>query len=251
MQKTTLLHTLSTLGLSEKEAEIYLTSLSLGSSSILQIARTCGIKRTTIYSLVESLRQKGLLTIEIRGFKQYFVAEHPEKLEFLLEEKRQKLNQTLPELTALYNLKGNEGIIKYYEGIPAIKSIYENLLKEMRPHEDYLVMSKPDDWIKWDKEFFLNFLFRRGEIARGIDVRIRSLLQKTPRSEIMQKEQSAYFQTVKLLPPKTNLSTNLVILPKKVVIHQLHPPIIAIVIENPSIIQMHREMFEIMWESIS
>lgn len=251
MQKTTLLHTLSDLGLSEKEAEVYLASLALGSSSILQIARTCGIKRTTIYSLVESLKQKGLLTAEIRGFKQYFVAEHPEKLELLLEEKRQKLTQTLPELTALYNLKGTEGVIKYYEGLPAIKSIYENLLKEMRPHEDYLVMSKPDDWVKWDEEFFINFLFRRGELARGIDVRIRSLLQHTPRAEKMKIEQERCFQTIKFLPKGTNLSTNLVITPRKVVIHQLSPPIMAMVIENPSIVQMHKEMFEIMWQSIS
>ncbi len=250
MHKKTLLHTLAELGLSERESEVYLACLSLGSARVLDIARFSGVKRTTIYSLIESLKQKGLVTLELKGLKQYVVAEHPEKLATLLEEKRERFSKTLPELTALYNLKGDEGIIKYYEGLPAIKSIYESLLKEMRPHEDYLVMSKPDDWVRWDEEFFVNFLFKRGEIARGIDVQIRSLLQKTPRAEMMQKEQQRFFQTVKILPSQTKLSTNLVITPRKVVIHQLHPPIIAMVVENPSIIQMHKEMFEIMWSSL-
>ena len=42
----------------------------------------------------------------------------------------------------------------------------------------------------------------------------------------------------------------MVITPKKVVIHQLNDPIIAIVIENKNISKMNKEMFEIIWDSI-
>jgi hypothetical protein len=41
-----------------------------------------------------------------------------------------------------------------------------------------------------------------------------------------------------------------VIIPKKVVIHQITDPIFAIVLENKNIVQMHREQFEIMWKAV-
>lgn len=58
-------------------------------------------------------------------------------------------------------------------------------------------------------------------------------------------------ETIRLLPKATKLTTNLVITPKRVVIHQVIPPIFAIVIENKSIIQMHREQFEMIWNSLA
>ena len=76
------------------------------------------------------------------------------------------------------------------------------------------------------------------------------LVQDTPVSQLMKKREKNYAETIKFLPAQTKLSTNLIIIPKRVVIHQLIPPITAIAIENKSVIQMHREMFEIMWKAV-
>ena len=63
------------------------------------------------------------------------------------------------------------------------------------------------------------------------------------------KNQARYNITLKLLPAGTQLGTNVVTIPQKVVIHQTVPPIIVLVVENPSIVQLHRELFEIAWRS--
>ena len=55
---------------------------------------------------------------------------------------------------------------------------------------------------------------------------------------------------IKVLPKNTHLKTNLVITPQKVLIHQLTDPILGIVIENKSVIQMHTEMYELIWNSL-
>lgn len=123
MKKSQIQDFLTELGLTENEAAVYLIGLSLGPTTILNIAKASGIRRTTVYSVVEVLKTKGLMHIEPRGFKQVFVAESPEKLELILEAKRSSLRRMLPELSALYNLKGGESTIKYYEGMEAIKYI--------------------------------------------------------------------------------------------------------------------------------
>lgn len=234
------------LGLSENEAKVYLAALNLGPSTILKIARAAETKRTTVYSVIESLKQKGLINIELKGWKKLFVAENPEKLDSILENKRIELKDSLPELMAVYNLKGGEGFIKYYEGLEAVKSIYENILKDVNIHDDYSVVSNMDDWLKLDKKFFLDFIKRRAKL----NINIRLLLQDSKVARDFKKAEKNYNEKVKILPKETSLTTNLIVIPKKVVIQQLTPPIMAIVIENKSIIKAHQEMFEIIWNSI-
>lgn len=246
MRNNKLTNTLKDLGLTENEARVYLTALALGSATILKIARAAQIKRTTVYSVVESLKHKGLVSEELKSWKRYFVAETPEKLEKVFEERRKKFKNSLPEFLALYNLKGSDALIKYYEGLEAVKNIYEDLLKNIRAHEDYLVIGAQDQWYKLDPNFFQNFIKRRAKFP----INIRLLFTDSKIARQHKRIEKIYNEKIKILPPETSLTTNLVIIPKKVVIHQLTPPVMAMVIENQSMVQMHRELFEIIWRSI-
>lgn len=235
------------LGLNENEAKVYFASLSLGPATILRIADTAELKRTTVYSIVSSLQKKGIMNIEIRGFKRLFVAQNPEQLASIFAARQESFRRLLPEFAALYNLKGEEGSLKYYQGIEAVKSVYESMIRDIRPHEDYLVTSDQQQWQELDEKFFLHFLERRAKL----NINIRLLLQDSPIARSHQKIQRNYNETIKILPKSTSLTTNLVVIPRRVLIHQLTPPITGIVIENPNVVRMHQELFEIIWRSIS
>lgn len=246
MQNNKLTNILQNLGLSENEAKVYLATLSLGLTTILRIAKSAEVKRTTVYSVVESLKLRGLISEELKGWKRYFVAENPEKLEKVLDEKRNNFQNLLPEFLALQNLKGSDALIKYYQGLEAVKNIYNDLLDEIKAHEDYLVIAAQEQWFNLDPKYFQNFIKKRAKLP----INIRLLMIDSLISREHQKQEQIFNEKIKILPKNTSLTTNLVITPQKVVIHQLIPPIMAIVIENKSIIQMHQELFEIIWKSI-
>ena len=246
MKSEKLTNILENLGLTENEAKVYLASLSLGQSTILKISRTAEIKRTTIYSVIESLKQKGLMKIEIKGWKKLFVAESPEKLDVMIKNRREELKSSLPEFLALYNLQGEESFIKYYEGLEAVKSVYESMLRDVRPHEDYLVVTDSKEWYQLDEKFFLKYIQKRATL----NVNTRVLLQDSETARHFKKIEKNHNEKIKILPVNTSLKTNLIIIPRRIVIHQLTPPILAIVIENKSVIQMHKELFELIWNSI-
>ncbi len=208
-----------------------------------QLARASGVKRTTVYYVVEQLKKKGLLNIQVKGLKEFVVAETPEKLDSMLDERKRLAQSVLPELLALYNFQGSDSFIKYYEGPEAMKSVYEGLLRDALPGDDYLVLSDFDRWYKLAPDYFQGFLERRARM----DLNIRVLSTDSAWAREHLKIQPRYNWKIKLLPPGTVITTNVVIIPKKVVVHQLVPPIIALVIENSSIVQYHREMFEIIW----
>lgn len=246
MKNSRLSSVLINLGLSEKEAEVYLTCLSLGPTTALKISRSAVLKRATVYTVIETLKHKGLISMEVKGFKTLLVAEDPEKLETILKSKREELKAVSPELAALYNLKGGEGKIRYYEGLESVKSVYESLLRDIKPHDNYLIIGEQSFWYKLDPQYFQDFIVRRSKL----NINIRLLLSDSKIAREHKKAEKNYNERIKILPPNTNLNTNTVITPQYLVIHQLTPPIVAVVIENKSTIQTQRELFEIIWRSI-
>lgn len=234
------------LGLTENEAQVYLRSLSLGPTTVLNIAKASGIRRTTVYSVIEILKKKGLVHTEPRGFKQVFVAEHPDKLESMLENKRASLRKMLPELSAMYNLKGGESTIKYYEGLASIKTIYDTILDPLKRGDDYLVIGDMQKFFDMDKEYFNAFFEKRIKS----EVRARLIVTDSEQSQHMKKYAKNMNHEVRILPEKTKLSVDAMIVPQKVIIVNLREPLSAVSIENKDTIEMQKELFEILWNSL-
>lgn len=246
MKQNNLQYSLTQADLTKKEAQIYIAALELGPCSVLSISRKTKIKRTTVYVQFESLKEKGLLNIEYQGFKKFYVAQAPKTLTRIIEQKRKNILDIIPELEAIYNLKNSGSNLKYYEGLESVKSVYENLLKEVAPNDYYLIFSNDEQWFKADPKYFQNFIKKRSKL----NIDIRTILEDSTIARKHKRLQKNYNEKIKILPHGKTLTTNLIITPQKVVIHQLSPSISAIVIETKSIIKMHKELFEIVWSSI-
>ena len=246
MENNHYIEILKEIGLSEHESAVYFTMVSLGSSPVLKIARTSGVKRTTIYSVIDSLKEKGLVRVELKGLKSLFVAESPKKLEGILEQRKNKFKKNLLDFMQIYNKGGGESLIKIYEGLEAVKSVYEGLINDVKPGDDYLIISDAERWFALDRDYFMDFTERRAKLP----IKIRMLIQDNADAEYLSKYQRNFNYTTRILPKETKLTTNLVVTPQKAVVHQLVPPIMAIVIENKNIIKMHQEMFEVVWKAM-
>lgn len=134
-----LIRRIEELGLSNKEARIYVSTLMLGPSSVQQIADHSGIKRVTAYVILESLAALGLVSQSIKAKKTLFVAESPENLSRLLDnreksihEQRDQLKEILPELLSLKDLPVDAPVVKFYEGIESIRSINQTYFELMK-----------------------------------------------------------------------------------------------------------------------
>ncbi len=247
MKNEQLVSILNDTGLTENEAQVYLTSLSLGPTTILRIAKSSGIRRTTVYSVVETLKNKGLMHIKPVGLKQLYVAEHPDRLESIIESKKRSLQKLLPEFTALYNLKGGESTVKYYEGLNAVKNIYETILDPLKPNDDYLVISDLEKFfVKIDKKYFEEFLEKRIKSR----VKARLIATDSEKSRYMKQYAKNMNHEVRILPEGSKLSVDTMITPQKVTIFNMDEPVSAISLENKAMIEMHKELFEIIWRSL-
>lgn len=131
--------TLIDLGLSEKEAQVYLALLEVDNDSIIDISKKTNINRTTIYPVIEGLLKKGLASEVQIGKKVMFQAESPERLEtyverqkLLFEEKARMIKDVIPQLKATRRDSGERPIIKLYEGHDGIVSSVEDFYTNLR-----------------------------------------------------------------------------------------------------------------------
>lgn len=138
---------LEKFGFSANESRVYLASLEMGVASTQNIAKKAGLKRTTTYSVLTYLVNRGVVGKTIIKNKTKFVAEPPEKLLNLIGEIQSNIAKALPQLEALYNKNEAKPKIIFFEGENAIHNVYEDTLKE-----------KPKEILEWNtNEFFERF----------------------------------------------------------------------------------------------
>ncbi|MBI4713819.1 hypothetical protein HY771_01375 [Candidatus Uhrbacteria bacterium] len=131
-----LINELKHLGLSDKEASVYIASLELGPASVQDISHKAKINRATTYVMIEALSGRGLLSTFVKGKKRFYSPESPDRLISILrvqqkelEEKEKEFEKSLPLLLALYNSEGAKPQIRYLEGPEGLQSLRQTFEK--------------------------------------------------------------------------------------------------------------------------
>jgi DNA-binding MarR family transcriptional regulator len=122
--------------LTEKEVMTYLTLLEEGNLSVLDISRATGVNRVTVYSSIDELKGKGLVSESRRGKRKLFVAENPISLASILADKRDKImreekilqNIILPTLKAIDINEEKRPQIKFFEGADGINRVFDEYI---------------------------------------------------------------------------------------------------------------------------
>ncbi len=123
-----ILDQLDQLGLGGKKAAVYLALLKMGSGTVIQIAREAGIKRPTVYVILEELYQRNIVSYSYVGKKRIYKAEDPASLKQMPQQQLLRIDSLLPSLQALYNLAPRKPRIEYYEGVEGMKRVDSDLL---------------------------------------------------------------------------------------------------------------------------
>lgn len=182
---------LEKLNLTKREANVYVELLELGETTIEQISRKSKIKRTTVYDVIEMLKEKGLIGTTKRKKRTLYYAEDPRILENQLEEKKIVLNSLLPQLLSMANFIDKKPSIKYFEGIEGIKNVYQDTLNY--PGQEILMWGTADVFKYFDEEYMWNYylnkrienkIWLRGigqnlEIVRNIKSKDKEQLRET------------------------------------------------------------------------
>lgn len=124
-------------GLSEREADIYLSSMELGPSSVQLISKHAKVNRVSTYNFIEKLIKKGLISTYQDGKKNKYVASEPEALLNLFKQKKieiqnleEDFKKDLPEFNSKYNIAQGKPKVRYYEGLDGVVAMNEDTIND-------------------------------------------------------------------------------------------------------------------------
>lgn len=110
-------------GFTDKEADIYLSALELGEGTIANIATRTRLKRTTVYSVIEELARRGLVSVQERRKIKRVCALPPQTL---IERFRHSLGLAENALPALLEMAYSSPLkprIRFYESLDGILEV--------------------------------------------------------------------------------------------------------------------------------
>ena len=244
-----LITTLLELGLRENEANLYLTGLKLGATTILELSRESDIKRSTIYGIIENLKSKGLCWEQMDGWKKLYAMSVPTKLTDILEAKKLELDKVLPEFEALVNLDQNDSSIEYYKGLEGIKIVYQKILENIKNGGFHYIMGDLQPLYDLDLEFIRQHIAERAKISQKYDYSIKAIFNKSSASINNQAQQKKLNMKIKLVDFGVDIS-NIILTKDFLFIQQLSQPIHGIIIKNSGAIKAQKVMFEMLWQKL-
>ncbi|MCP4297106.1 MAG: hypothetical protein GY786_16000 [Proteobacteria bacterium] len=156
---------LSSIGLGEKKADVYLALMELGTASVLEISKKAGIKRPTVYDILEDLCHKNLVTQTFSGKKRKFTAENPSRLKQIPRQQEEQIEQMLPQLDALFNLSPQKPKLKYYQGVEGVRYVNDDVLTVR--NKEYFYFGSSQNMLQiLGEEYLENYVKKR--IEKGI-----------------------------------------------------------------------------------
>jgi len=236
------------IGFGDKEAGIYLALLELGPSTVSEIARKAGINRTTGYDILEMLCAKGLVNALGEGAIKKYVAEDPQKMiglteeKFLLAQKEfEAVKKLVPELNSIFN-KTEKPKVKFYEGMSGLKQVYEETLNAK---EHLIGYGSAEPYFETMKDFGKNYFKRR--VAKGIHGRF--IAPNTPQTQEVAKNDKAELRETRLVPKeKLNIEIEVNIFDNKIIMVSFQEEL-GVIIESQKIADAQKKIFELAWEA--
>ncbi len=235
---TTVKEALQEYGLTEKEAELYLATLTNGDSTSNTLAEKTPLQRTSIYDIAHTLVQKGLLSTYKKDKKIYFSAKPPQALIELLNQKKEHIKEVVPQLEQLYKQANTKTHITIYKGKTGLRTV----AKEMLVEKEILVYG---GGIKADEAFgVFNENFARKRVEKKI--LLKSIIGTAIPKHMQDKEILQYTQ-IKTHAYMNDFETTYFIYGNTLVIWDYGTELTATKIESESVAQTQKKIFAYLW----
>ena len=245
---------LSQLGLNEEEISIYLSLLEYGGDTAGNISKKTGLKRSTLYGVLQKMTGKGVIKRTLKHGVRYFSAEKPETLYTQFSKKIGGLQQAqndfhnlLPQLNQLSKDKSFKPQIEIFDGINAVKNIMQDVLLyrdleiyNLWPIKPMIDMLSPE-YFRWhnaqriQNNIFIKVIWPDDQV---VDIKTHPYMGQGDN----------HLREIRVIDGKINGQMGYWIYGNKIMFLSSHREAFGFIIESADMVQLQKDQWQILWD---
>ena len=242
---------LKEIGLTEGEIKTYLALLKIGKTSTGFIAKESQVSRSKLYSILDKLEKKGLVSHVEENNVMYFIASEPAKIKDWIKTKEEQIKnlekefeEFLPQLESYNQENQKEQKVSFYQGLKGLTTAHEHTYLKLKKGDEYYYLGIPANQPKTHHLYWQRDHERR--IQAGIKCKL--LFNKDTPKEIIKNRNKykgcqARYITISIKTPSYFL-----IYADTVMIAIASKEPIAIEITSEEIAESFKEYFKEFWK---
>jgi len=238
--------TLQELGLTSNEIKIYLFLLKFGETTTGSIIKETGISNSRVYESLNNLIRKGLAGYNIQKDGKHFSAQDPKALMELEEQRKQKIESLVPQLSGLMSNKDVETKTAVYEGFDGFKTAFRKIIDDCPEKGEILITGFPEGI--YNEESLRLFLTNMNLKSAVKKQKLKVLLEKSAQKTLGSDRESEKFTEVKYMPEGFMSPAGMDIFEDYVYIFLWDEKPFVFMIKNKKIAESFKNYHQFMWK---
>ena len=239
---------LKEIGLNSWESQTYLALLELGSTTTGPLVKKCHVPQSKIYSVLDSLHNKGLVSYVVKGQIKHFQAKNPDTILSIMKDKERKVKEILPDLKKMDILSKNKQSVVIYEGMKAITHFFVDLIENSKKGEEWFSFSISEDQFLEKSQIFWNKIGKLRQVKR-LFVRIMDNHKYRKSYEQVYKENWKHIKKIIRFSGDVFPATTVIFQDKIIILNFLSEIETAVVISSKDLVKYYKEYYMQHWNS--
>jgi DNA-binding MarR family transcriptional regulator len=235
--------TMKSLGLSQKEAQVYLALLRTGKASASLIAENAGLKRPTTYLILAELRKKGCVLKMPGSKKQMFIAKSPEELIETAQKNMSYALGVLPQLMNMFSTHDPKVRTIHFEGLDGMREALWYRLNELKGSEVVAFFGSTEE----ASSDLIDLFHSWNSALASSAIELRSIVPNAKNLKKFRDKDMEYGFEPKLMSPTDYTSKTSIDITTKFVRILMFKEQQAVIIENPIVAKAMKEIFGMIW----
>lgn len=240
------LQLIANLGLSPKAAKAYLALLELGEASVQSLAKKSGVKRTSLYYVLNELTAAGALIKTKRNKKIFYIPAEPSSLLKTVRGKIFDVEQSLPQLESIRHSTYKKPRIYFLYGPQGFKHIWDMIFKSKS--KEFSIITDGVSFLDFVREkYILQEIIKK---KKALGVKSKQIIMNSEYAKKIIAKDLQENRESKVISPRYKLPFTELICDTFVAFISPRWDDTLFVIENANFAETRKNMFEALWEKL-
>ena len=241
---------LEDIGLTNAQSLVYLTLLEIGETTSGPLIEKTKLQNSVVYNALYQLIDHGLVTFILKGKHKSFSAVDPYILTKMLDEKRSKLQQILPDLRERQKMGSSKQEARIFKGWKGVYSAFLSIIEILPQKAEYIGFAAgfEEQFSEKTQEFFGKFHKLRADMNYNMKLIANESAREQVKKQLNVYDEYSYKRKPEFRFVPGFAPIGVIIFGDHVLEIAFGESLVAVIITSKQIADSHRKFFYALWK---